>query len=99
MLWAVIGIMLVAVLIVKLSGGAIPGITRGDPARRDPPRDGGDSSYGDSTYSASPMMMTSESGGVPTCDVGDSGWSSGSDGDCGGGGDGGGDGGGGGGGD
>lgn len=89
MLWAVIGIVLVAVLIVKLSGGAIPGITRGDPARREPPRDGGDSSY-----SAAPMMMTSESGGAPTCDVGDSGWGN-SDGDCGGGDGGGGDGGGG----
>lgn len=71
MLWGTIGVLLVAVLVVKLTGGAIPGMTR-----RDQARDGGDSSY------APPLMVAGDSGSTAACEVGDGGWSD-SDGDCG----------------
>ncbi|WP_422061295.1 hypothetical protein [Sphingopyxis sp.] len=95
MVWAIIALLLAAVLIVKLTKGAIPGITRGGQARHETPRDSGGSDY------SPPSMITGDSAATPVCDVDDP--AGGEDGaDCGGdsdggsdsGGDGGGDGGG-----
>lgn len=95
MVWATIAILLAAVVIVKLTKGAIPGITRGGQPRNETPRDSGGSDY------SPPATTTGDSAATPLCDADDprggddgSDCDGGSDGGSDSGGDGGGDGGG-----